>query len=195
MLNSFFWLPGETGSEIAARLKRDLLPTMLSGIMYWPICDFITFRFIPVHLQVRVYFLVSYSCMHAMKIMFGSCMRWCNMCYTINSPKDFHSTFCCWLMIFCIVSFWQPLVSNSFSYLWTVYITYMASLEKATWSLSISNANFCFMIEIGSKLWDRVKTFGCLQGVLISRCPWLCYWPGHSVLSIFLTCIPLYLLL
>ncbi|KAG4998455.1 hypothetical protein AAZX31_10G246100 [Glycine max] len=69
-------LQGETGSEIAARLKRDLLPTMLSGIMYWPICDFITFRFIPVHLQ--------------------------------------------------------PLVSNSFSYLWTVYITYMASLEKAT---------------------------------------------------------------
>ncbi|TKY51021.1 PXMP2/4 family protein 4 [Spatholobus suberectus] len=69
-------LQGETGSEIVARLKRDLLPTMLNGIMYWPICDFITFRFIPVHLQ--------------------------------------------------------PLVSNSFSYLWTVYMTYMASLEKAT---------------------------------------------------------------
>ncbi|CAJ1977352.1 unnamed protein product [Sphenostylis stenocarpa] len=68
-------LQGETGSEIVARLKRDLLPTMLSGIMYWPICDFITFRFIPVHLQ--------------------------------------------------------PLISNSFSYLWTVYMTYMASLEKA----------------------------------------------------------------
>lgn len=69
-------LQGETGSEIVARLKRDLLPTLLSGIMYWPICDFITFRFIPVHLQ--------------------------------------------------------PLVSNSFSYLWTVYMTYMASLEKAS---------------------------------------------------------------
>ncbi|EOX98432.1 Peroxisomal membrane 22 kDa family protein isoform 2 [Theobroma cacao] len=27
-------------------------------------------------------------------------------------------------------SFWQPLVSNSFSYLWTVYMTYMASLAK-----------------------------------------------------------------
>ncbi|KAK7390967.1 hypothetical protein VNO78_19215 [Psophocarpus tetragonolobus] len=69
-------LQGETGSEIVARLKRDLLRTMLNGIMYWPICDFITFRFIPVHLQ--------------------------------------------------------PLISNSFSYLWTVYMTYMASLEKAT---------------------------------------------------------------
>ncbi|RDX95358.1 PXMP2/4 family protein 4, partial [Mucuna pruriens] len=69
-------LQGETGSEIVARLKRDLLPTWLNGIMYWPICDFITFKFIPVHLQ--------------------------------------------------------PLVSNSFSYLWTVYMTYMASLEKAT---------------------------------------------------------------
>ncbi|XP_017643543.1 uncharacterized protein LOC108484316 [Gossypium arboreum] len=67
-------LQGESGDEIISRLKRDLLPTMLNGIMYWPFCDFITFRFIPVHLQ--------------------------------------------------------PLVSNSFSYLWTVYMTYMASLEK-----------------------------------------------------------------
>ncbi|KAK7343514.1 hypothetical protein VNO77_12304 [Canavalia gladiata] len=69
-------LQGESSSEIVARLKRDLLPTMFNGIMYWPLCDFITFRFIPVHLQ--------------------------------------------------------PLISNSFSYLWTIYITYMASLEKAT---------------------------------------------------------------
>ncbi|KAI4295747.1 hypothetical protein L6164_035758 [Bauhinia variegata] len=66
---------GETGQEIVARLKRDLLPTMLNGVVYWPVCDFITFRFTPVYLQ--------------------------------------------------------PLVSNSFSYLWTVYMTYMASLEKA----------------------------------------------------------------
>ncbi|KAK8558665.1 hypothetical protein V6N13_098310 [Hibiscus sabdariffa] len=67
-------LQGESGEEIVSRLKRDLLPTMRNGVMYWPFCDFITFRFIPVHLQ--------------------------------------------------------PLVSNSFSYLWTVYMTYMASLEK-----------------------------------------------------------------
>ncbi|KAE9589355.1 hypothetical protein Lal_00000496 [Lupinus albus] len=68
-------MQGETSPEIVSRLKRDLLPTMLSGIMYWPICDFITFRFVPVQLQ--------------------------------------------------------PLVSNSFSYLWTIYLTYMANLEKA----------------------------------------------------------------
>lgn len=68
-------LQGESGTEIIARLKRDLLPTLLSGAMYWPVCDFITFSFVPVHLQ--------------------------------------------------------PLVSNSFSYLWTIYMTYMASLEKA----------------------------------------------------------------
>lgn len=43
---------GENGTEIVARLKRDLLPTMLNGAMYWPICDFITFKFCPVHLQV-----------------------------------------------------------------------------------------------------------------------------------------------
>ena len=46
--------PGETGNEIIARLKRDLFPTLLNGAMYWPLCDFITFRFIPVHLQVRL---------------------------------------------------------------------------------------------------------------------------------------------
>ncbi|KAA8545788.1 hypothetical protein F0562_020761 [Nyssa sinensis] len=69
-------LQGENGAEIIARLKRDLIPTMISGVMYWPFCDFVTFKFIPVHLQ--------------------------------------------------------PLVSNSFSYLWTVYLTYMASLEKAS---------------------------------------------------------------
>ncbi|KAL9224754.1 hypothetical protein vseg_000763 [Gypsophila vaccaria] len=69
-------LQGEDGNEILARLKRDLIPTMLNGLMYWPLCDFITFRFTPVHLQ--------------------------------------------------------PLVSNGFSYLWTIYITYMASLKKAS---------------------------------------------------------------
>ncbi|KAF8406226.1 hypothetical protein HHK36_008311 [Tetracentron sinense] len=66
---------GENGADIVARLKRDMLPTMLSGLMYWPACDFVTFKFIPVHLQ--------------------------------------------------------PLVSNSFSYLWTIYMTYKAGLEKA----------------------------------------------------------------
>ncbi|XP_039146381.1 protein SYM1 [Dioscorea cayenensis subsp. rotundata] len=66
---------GETSAEIYARLKRDLIPTLKSGLIYWPFCDFITFKFIPVRLQ--------------------------------------------------------PLVSNSFSFLWTIYITYMASLEKA----------------------------------------------------------------
>ncbi|XP_010905281.1 uncharacterized protein [Elaeis guineensis] len=81
IMNAVFYsvnsaLQGETGAEIIARLKRDLIPTLKSGLVYWPMCDFITFRFIPVHLQ--------------------------------------------------------PLVSNSFSYLWTIYITYMASLQKAS---------------------------------------------------------------
>lgn len=43
---------GESSSEIVARLKRDLVPTVVNGLMYWPICDFITFKFVPVHLQV-----------------------------------------------------------------------------------------------------------------------------------------------
>ncbi|KAG6652573.1 PXMP2/4 family protein 4-like isoform X2 [Carya illinoinensis] len=67
---------GENIAEIVARLKRDLLPTMINGVMYWPVCDFVTFRFTPVHLQ--------------------------------------------------------PLVTNSFSYLWTVYMTYKANLDKVS---------------------------------------------------------------
>lgn len=68
------YLQGETKSEIMARLQRDLIPIFVNGIMYWPICDFITYRYIPVHLQV--------------------------------------------------------LVSNSFAYVWTVYLTYIAGLKK-----------------------------------------------------------------
>ncbi|ESQ51077.1 hypothetical protein EUTSA_v10022819mg [Eutrema salsugineum] len=71
-LNAF--LQGEGGSDILARLKRDFLPAMLNCVMYWPVCDFITFKFFPVHLQ--------------------------------------------------------PLISNSFSYLWTIYMTYMGNREK-----------------------------------------------------------------
>ncbi|KAJ4876812.1 Peroxisomal membrane 22 kDa (Mpv17/PMP22) family protein [Raphanus sativus] len=67
-------LQGEGGSDIVARLKRDLLPVMLNCVMYWPVCDFITFKFFPVHLQ--------------------------------------------------------PLVSNSFSYVWSIYMTYMGNREK-----------------------------------------------------------------
>ncbi|CAH8361912.1 unnamed protein product [Eruca vesicaria subsp. sativa] len=68
-------LQGEGGSDIVARLKRDLLPVMLNCVMYWPVCDFITFKFFPVHLQ--------------------------------------------------------PLVSNSFSYVWSIYMTYMGSKPAA----------------------------------------------------------------
>ncbi|KAH9620484.1 hypothetical protein KSS87_019586 [Heliosperma pusillum] len=69
-------LQGENAKEIGARLRRDFFPTIRNCLIYWPVCDFITFRFPPVHLQ--------------------------------------------------------PLVSNGFSFVWTVYMTYMASLEKAT---------------------------------------------------------------
>ncbi|XP_023547347.1 PXMP2/4 family protein 3-like isoform X2 [Cucurbita pepo subsp. pepo] len=66
-------LLGESGREIAARLNRDLLPTMLNGLLYWPVCDFLTYKFVPVHLQ--------------------------------------------------------PLINSSFQYVWTIYLTYMASLK------------------------------------------------------------------
>ncbi|XP_027090676.2 protein SYM1 isoform X2 [Coffea arabica] len=68
-------MQGETASEITARLKRDVLPTLLNGLMFWPLCDFFTYKIIPVHLQ--------------------------------------------------------PLMNSSFSYIWTIYLTYMASLQRA----------------------------------------------------------------
>ncbi|KAL7245372.1 hypothetical protein ACSBR2_000659 [Camellia fascicularis] len=68
-------LQGESGTEIVARLNRDLLPTLINGLMFWPICDFLTYKVIPVHLQ--------------------------------------------------------PLINSSFSYIWTIYLTYMANLKKA----------------------------------------------------------------
>ncbi|KAK6130834.1 hypothetical protein DH2020_035423 [Rehmannia glutinosa] len=58
MINGVFFsfnaaLQGESGNEIVARLKRDLIPTLLNGLMYWPLCDFFTYKIIPVHLQVN----------------------------------------------------------------------------------------------------------------------------------------------
>ncbi|KAH8941017.1 hypothetical protein BDL97_14G015600 [Sphagnum fallax] len=43
---------GERGQQILDRLKRDLLPTWQHGLMFWPLLDFITFRYFPIRLQV-----------------------------------------------------------------------------------------------------------------------------------------------
>ncbi|PWA35792.1 mpv17/PMP22 [Artemisia annua] len=50
--------------------------SLQGGLMYWPVCDFFTYKIVPVHLQ--------------------------------------------------------PLMNSSFSFLWTIYLTYMASLAKAS---------------------------------------------------------------
>ncbi|CAI5948104.1 unnamed protein product [Closterium sp. NIES-64] len=57
VFNSVFFsinaaLQGENKEQIIARLRRDLIPTLISGACYWPVCDFITFRYVPVRLQV-----------------------------------------------------------------------------------------------------------------------------------------------
>ncbi|KAI9112654.1 hypothetical protein K1719_016320 [Acacia pycnantha] len=57
-------LQGESGSEIVARLKRDLVPTLLGGAMFWPVCDFVTFKFIQVQLQP----LMNSSCAYVWTI-------------------------------------------------------------------------------------------------------------------------------
>ncbi|KAI9112634.1 hypothetical protein K1719_016300 [Acacia pycnantha] len=54
----------ESVSEIVAMLKRDLLPTLLGGAMFWPVCDFVTFKFIHVQLQP----LMNSSCAYVWTI-------------------------------------------------------------------------------------------------------------------------------
>ena len=66
-------IPGETREEIVARLKRDLLPTLRNGLMYWPLCDFLTFRYIPVHLQVS--FTASSPFFYSRKLEFLQAMQ------------------------------------------------------------------------------------------------------------------------
>ncbi|KAL9323985.1 hypothetical protein ACSQ67_008842 [Phaseolus vulgaris] len=55
---------GEGVTAIIARLKRDLLPTLLGGALFWPVCDFVTFRFLPVQLQP----LMNSSCAYVWTI-------------------------------------------------------------------------------------------------------------------------------
>ncbi|XP_057761492.1 uncharacterized protein LOC130981801 isoform X2 [Arachis stenosperma] len=55
---------GESVPQIITRLKRDLLPTMIGGAMFWPACDFVTFKFAPVHLQP----LLNSSCAYVWTI-------------------------------------------------------------------------------------------------------------------------------
>ncbi|RRT78570.1 hypothetical protein GW17_00031756 [Ensete ventricosum] len=62
-----FLTSGETRGEIIARLKRDMIPTVKRGFMYWPVCDFITFKFIPVLLQVHI-FLSTLTIMHGLEM-------------------------------------------------------------------------------------------------------------------------------
>ncbi|KAL0366260.1 UNVERIFIED_CONTAM: protein sym1 [Sesamum radiatum] len=66
MINGVFFsfnaaLQGENGNEIASRLKRDLIPTLLNGLMYWPLCDFFTYKIIPVHLQKLSFHLILFT--------------------------------------------------------------------------------------------------------------------------------------
>ncbi|KAJ0973727.1 hypothetical protein J5N97_015692 [Dioscorea zingiberensis] len=70
---------GETSTEIHARLKRDLIPTLKSGLIYWPFCDFITFKFIPVRLQPLLLIDVS-KC----------CSKKAASCYDLMPEKNVH---------------------------------------------------------------------------------------------------------
>ncbi|KAF9665953.1 hypothetical protein SADUNF_Sadunf16G0178700 [Salix dunnii] len=58
-------LMGENSAEIIAWLKRDSLPTMINRVVYWPVCDFVAFKFILVRLQPLVNnSFSSVGCLH-----------------------------------------------------------------------------------------------------------------------------------
>ncbi|XP_028799896.1 PXMP2/4 family protein 4-like [Neltuma alba] len=57
-------ISGESVSEIVAKLKRDLLPTLLGSAVFWPVCDFVTFKFVQVQLQP----LMNSSCAYVWTI-------------------------------------------------------------------------------------------------------------------------------
>ncbi|KAG6598343.1 PXMP2/4 family protein 4, partial [Cucurbita argyrosperma subsp. sororia] len=85
-------LQGESGREIAARLNRDLLPTMLNGLLYWPVCDFLTYKFVPVHLQP----LINSSFQYVNRFPYSSVLFDNNPCeaaafYTAWKEKLFNS--------------------------------------------------------------------------------------------------------
>eukprot|EP00897_Mesotaenium_endlicherianum_P008347 jgi/Mesen1/7540/ME000391S06770 len=44
---------GESRSEILGRLRRDIPATFQKGLLYWPLCDALTYRYVPVHLQAQ----------------------------------------------------------------------------------------------------------------------------------------------
>jgi hypothetical protein len=48
---------GESVDDIILRLKRDVPRTMKNGILYWPACDYINHRYVPVHLQASKFHL------------------------------------------------------------------------------------------------------------------------------------------
>lgn len=46
-------ISGENAGEIIARLKHDLLPTLVRSLLFWPISNFFTYKFTPAYLQVK----------------------------------------------------------------------------------------------------------------------------------------------
>jgi len=123
LLNSFSRLPGENSKEIVARLRRDLLPTMLNGVMYWPMCDFITFRFAPVHLQVCANFFLHFS---SYRMPYNCKFGMMHDMYHYKWEKDFHSFFVLWnsgcfLMVFCICLF-DTAISQQFIFVFVDHL-------------------------------------------------------------------------
>jgi hypothetical protein len=82
----FCWSPGERGSQITERLQRDLIPTLKGGLMYWPACDFITYRYIPVHLQVLSNLICPVDCKVHGQDLSSFCVE-CNNCVVVEGTR------------------------------------------------------------------------------------------------------------
>lgn len=112
-------------------------------------------------LSIYRYVLISSYISHLTECHVIVNFGWCMTCTTINRKRISILFSCCETRV---VYWWfsasvyltQPLVSNSFSYLWTIYMTYMASLEKAetaSWSSSVGHPRFIWTNKSIEFIW------------------------------------------
>lgn len=193
---------GESSSEIVARLKRDLVPTIVSGLMYWPICDFITFKFVPVHLQVCSRSHQFLRLLYTIQDVFSSPQR---LIQDINSTDSNFVLQCSSAIVHSDLIFVTPILvifriyiyalskkmlvqlnqliihSIPFIYLWVLY---PLSLPKAKlWFRSLNSQYIHVFEKVTNQVFITTSTASCEQYIFICmECiPDLCGKPTESL--------------
>lgn len=141
---------GESGDEIAAKLKRDLLPTLISGLVYWPMCDFLTFKFIPVHLQVQLGISLFYSfghlrsyCVFSWGLLNSWAVRHDDMDPHLYQPWRYSLNLlnlCVWLASHhhCVLLHFKAMLSSSMTLLGPIVCLMLAQMHMS-WYRKIKN--------------------------------------------------------